>query len=102
MAIKTSLLQQGEQLRQSIKNNAEQGTAAHPRTNIIKKEDISIRKNSVIPSYNKEIENMSAIERLKYEYGVEKNIVLTKENVQQNRELIENYIQYFSVYPDSE
>lgn len=102
MAIRSSLLQKGEQLRQSINNNTKQDSAAHPRSKIDENADISIQKNSVIPSYNKEIENMTAIERLKYEYGVEKNIVLTKENVQQNRELIEKYIQYFSAYPDSE
>lgn len=90
----------GEQLRQSIDNNNKQGAAAHPRPKNDKITDNSIQKNFVIPSYNKEIEKLSAIERLKYEYGVEKNIVLTKENIQQNRNLLEKYMQYFSVYPD--
>ncbi len=92
-------LQRGEQLRQKLEQGAEQGLAAHPRENR-KIENKNIQKNSVISSYDKEIENLSSIERLKYEYGVEKNIVLTKDNVQANRELIEKYMEYFSSYPD--
>ena len=92
-------LQRGELLRQNLKNNAEQNLEAHPRPNK-KIEEKNIQKNSVISSYDKEIENLSSIDRLKYEYGVEKNVVLTKENIQQNRDLIEKYIEYFSTYPD--
>ena len=97
---KSTRVQRGEQLRQSLNESAEQGTAAHPRPKNDKIGDISVQKNSVLTSYNKEIENMSSIERLKYEYGIEKNVVLTKEKVQENRELIQKYMQYFSVYPD--
>lgn len=97
---KSTRVQRGEQLRQSLNESAEQGIAAHPRPKNDKIGDISIQKNSVLTSYNKEIENMSSIERLKYEYGIEKNVVLTKEKVQENRELIQEYMQYFSVYPD--
>lgn len=104
MAIKLNRLQQGEQLRQNLLNSAAQDLAAHPRPKN-ENEEIqknSMKKNSVISSYNKETEKMSSIERLKYEYGLEKNVVLTKDNVELNRELIEKYVQYFSAYPDSE
>lgn len=97
---KSTRVQRGEQLRLSLNESAEQGIAAHPRPKNDKIGDISVQKNSVLTSYNKEIENMSSIERLKYEYGIEKNVVLTKEKVQENRELIQEYMQYFSVYPD--
>ena len=93
-------LERGEQLRQNLLNNNEQNSAAHPRSKNKENTDIFIKKNSVISSYDKEIENLSPIERLKYEYGVEKNVVLTKENIEKNRELIEKYMEYFSVYPD--
>lgn len=93
-------LERGEQLRQNLLNSNEQNSAAHPRSKNKENTDIFIKKNSVISSYDKEIENLSPIERLKYEYGVEKNVVLTKENIEKNRELIEKYMEYFSVYPD--
>ena len=92
-------LQRNELMRQNIEQNSTQGSSAHPRPDR-KIEEKNIQKNSVISSYDKKIENLSSIDRLKYEYGVEKNIVLTKDNVEQNRELIEQYMDYFSVYPD--
>ena len=42
------------------------------------------KKNTVISSYDKEIENLSSIEKLKYEYGIEKNVVLSRDNVNKN------------------
>ena len=95
-------LQRNELVRQNLEQGTIQGLAAHPREN---KNDEEIQKNSsgknsVLPSYNKQIENLSSIERLKYEYGVEKNVVLSRENVEKNRELLEKYMEYFSVYPD--
>ena len=95
---KQNRLQKGEQLRQQLETAASQGTQSHQRTQEIG--DISNKKNNVISSYDKEIENLSSIERLKYEYGIEKNVVLSKNNVEENRELIEKYIEYFSTYPD--
>lgn len=95
---KQNRLQKGEQLRQQLETAASQGIQSHQRTQEIG--DISNKKNNVISSYDKEIENLSSIERLKYEYGVEKNVVLSKNNVEENRELIEKYIEYFSTYPD--
>ena len=95
-------LQRNEQMRQSLEQGTIQGLAAHPKENKIDEEiqKNSSGKNSVIPSYNKQIENLSSIERLKYEYGVEKNVVLSRENVEKNRQLLEKYMEYFSVYPD--
>ena len=95
---KQNRLQKGEQLRQQLESASSQGTSAHSRTQEIG--DISNKKNITISSYDKEIENLSSIERLKYEYGVEKNVVLSKDNVENNRELIEKYMEYFSAYPD--
>lgn len=66
----------------------------------IKKENIFIEKNSVLSSSSIEMEKLGAIDRLKREYGIEKNVVLTKENVEENRQLIEKYIEFFSAYPD--
>lgn len=51
-----------------------------------------------VPSYNKEPQ--TPIARLKDKYGVEKNVTLSRENVEANRELLEKYVQYFSAYPD--
>ena len=84
-------LQRNELVRQNLEQGTIQGLAAHPKENKIDEEiqKNSSGKNSVLPSYNKQIENLSSIERLKYEYGVEKN-----------RELLEKYMEYFSVYPD--
>ena len=95
-------LQRNELVRQNLEQGTIQGLAAHPRENKIDEEiqKNSNGKNSVLPSYNKQIENLSSIERLKYEYGVEKNVVLSRENVEKNRELLEKYMEYFSVYPD--
>lgn len=98
---KQTRLQRGEQLRQGIIQSAAQDLAAHPRPKVNEINEKNVKKNSVISSYDKEIENLSSIERLKYEYGIEKNVVLTKENVQSNRGLIEKYMQYFTVYPDT-
>ena len=95
---KQNRLQKGEQLRKQLESASSQGTSAHSRTQEIG--DISNKKNITISSYDKEIENLSSIERLKYEYGVEKNVVLSRENVEKNRELIEKYMEYFSAYPD--
>lgn len=97
---KSTRLQRGEQLRQSIENTAD--FVAHPRPKYkdVEINEKNIQKNSVISSYNKEIENLSSIERLKYEYGVEKNVVLTKDKVENIRDLIEKYVQFFTVYPD--
>ena len=105
MAISTyqsTRLQRNEQMRQNLEQGTIQGLAAHPKENKIDEEiqKNSNGKNSVLPSYNKQIENLSSIERLKYEYGVEKNVVLSRENVEKNRELLEKYMEYFSVYPD--
>ena len=105
MAISTyqsTRLQRNEQMRQNLEQGTIQGLAAHPKENKIDEEiqKNSSGKNSVLPSYNKQIENLSSIERLKYEYGVEKNVVLSRENVEKNRELLEKYMEYFSVYPD--
>ena len=101
---KSTRVQRGELLRQNLEQSAKQNIAAQGKLQNaqqnVKKEEIFIEKNSVLSSYNKEMEKLNAIDRLKYEYGIEKNVVLTKENVQQNRELIEKYIQFFSVYPD--
>lgn len=97
-------IEKGKQLRQNLENSADQGLAALDFKKL-QEEDLKIqektaKKNVVIPSYIKEMENLTAIERLKKEYGIEKNVILTKENVEQNRELIEKYVQYFTVYPD--
>ena len=91
-----------EQMRQNLEQGVIQGVAAHGKMkrDEFEKEDFSNKKNNVIPSYNKEIENLSSIERLKYEYGVEKNVVLSRENIDKNRELIEKYMEFFSAYPD--
>lgn len=101
---KSTRVQRGEQLRQSLENGAKQDLAPQ-KFNLneqqnIKKENIFIEKNSVLNSYNIEMEKLSAIDRLKREYGIEKNVVLTKENVELNRELIEKYVEFFSAYPD--
>ena len=92
-------LQRNELVRQKLEQGVVQGLEAHPKQNE-KIQNFSDGKNSVLTSYNKEIENLSSIERLKYEYGVEKNVVLSRENVEKNRELLETYMEYFSVYPD--
>jgi hypothetical protein len=102
MAIRQSQLQKGEQLRQNLLNSSTQNFAAHKKQKDEQIQKKSMEKNIVIPSYNREIENMSSIERLKYEYGIEKNVVLTKDNVQKNRELIEKYTQFFTAYPDKQ
>lgn len=99
---RSTRLERGEQLRQALIDSSAQDIAAHPKPKN-ENEEIqknSMKKNSVISSYNKEIENMSSIERLKYEYGLEKNVVLTKDNVELNRDLIEKYIEFFSTYVD--
>lgn len=93
-------LSQKENAVKAIANPQIEGIAAHPRPDKLETQKNSIEKNTTISSYDKEIQNLSSIERLKYEYGIEKNIVLTKENVESNRELIEKYTQFFSVYPD--
>ena len=93
-------LQRNELVRQGIENGVVQGMEAHSREENDKIENFSSGKNSVLTSYNKQIENLSCIERLKYEYGVEKNVVLSRENVEKNRKLLEKYMEYFSVYPD--
>ena len=92
-----------EQMRQNLEQGPIQGMEAHERptrAEIAQKSDKNNVKNNVISSYDKEIQNLSSIERLKYEYGVEKNVVLSRDNVEQNRELIEKYMEYFSAYPD--
>ena len=93
-------LSQKEYAVKAIANPQIEGIAPHPRPDKLETQKNSIEKNTTISSYDKEIQNLSSIERLKYEYGIEKNIVLTKENVESNRELIEKYTQFFSVYPD--
>lgn len=92
-----------KKLRQSLENTAKQDLMPQKvelNQQHAEREEIFIEKNSVLSSYSKEIEKLKAIDRLKYEYGIEKNVVLTKENVELNRELIEKYVQYFSAYPD--
>jgi len=91
-------VERGKQLRQNLENSAKQDLAPVEKKNW-EDENISIEKNSIIPSYIKE-RNISSIELLKEEYGVEKNVILSRENVEKNRELIEKYIEYFSAYPD--
>ena len=94
-------LARNEQLRKNLEQGTIEGIAAHTRN--VEQEKIanfSSKKNNVISSYNKEIENLSSIDRLKYEYGVEKNVVLSRENVEKNRELIEKYMEFFASYPD--
>ena len=54
----------------------------------------------LVPEFAKQTRKVSAIDRLKQEYGIEKNVVLTQENVQKYRELIEKYISFFTAYPD--
>ena len=88
-----------EQMRKNLESGVVQGVEAHPKQNE-KIQNFSDRKNSVLTSYNKEVENLSSIERLKYEYGVEKNIVLSRENIEKNRKLLETYMEYFASYPD--
>lgn len=101
---KQTRLERGKQLRQSLEDGVNQDFAALDK-NKLREEDFqnqekNIEKNLVIPSYSREMENLNAIERLKKEYGIEKNVVLTKENVENNRELIEKYIELLSSYPD--
>ena len=94
-------LARNEQMRQSLEQGVVQGIAEHKQnTEQEKIANFSSEKNIVISSYNKEIENLSSIDRLKYQYGVEKNVVLSRENVERNRELIEKYIEFFASYPD--
>ena len=99
-------IERGKLLRQSLENNTKQDFLPQ-KVNLneqqnIKKENIFIEKNSVLSSSSIEMEKLGAIDRLKREYGIEKNVVLTKENVEENRQLIEKYIEFFSAYPDSE
>ena len=97
-------IERGKQLRQSLEDSVNQDFAALDKNKLREKDfqnqEKNIEKNLVIPSYSREMEKLSAIERLKKEYGIEKNVVLTKENVQNNRELIEKYVGFFSAYPD--
>ena len=97
-------IERGKLLRQSLENNTKQDFLPQ-KVNLneqqnIKKENIFIEKNSVLSSSSIEMEKLGAIDRLKCEYGIEKNVVLTKENVEENRQLIEKYIEFFSAYPD--
>lgn len=97
-------IERGKQLRQNLENSAAQDLSPLDHKKL-REEDLKIQqknieKNSVISSYSREMKNLTAIERLKKEYGIEKNIVLTKENVEVNRELIEKYVEFFSAYPD--
>lgn len=95
--------QRAEQLRQSIEQGPVEGIAAHERPTrlqMLQNGDKNVEKNSVISSYDREIENLSSIERLKYEYGIEKNVVLSRDNVDKNRKLIEKYMEFFASYPD--
>mgnify|MGYP003309480849 CR=1 FL=1 len=90
-------IERGKQLRQSLEDGANQDFVALDKNKLreedFKNQEKNIEKNLVIPSYSREMEKLSAIERLKKEYGIEKNVVLTKENVQNNRELIEKYVE---------
>ena len=97
-------IERGKLLRQNLENNTKQDFLPQ-KVNLneqqnIKKENIFIEKNSVLSSSSIEMEKLGAIDRLKREYGIEKNVVLTKENVEENRQLIEKYIEFFSAYPD--
>lgn len=97
-------IERGKLLRQNLENNTKQDFLPQ-KVNLneqqnIKKENIFIEKNSVLSSSSIEMEKLGAIDRLKHEYGIEKNVVLTKENVEENRQLIEKYIEFFSSYPD--
>ena len=97
-------IERGKLLRQNLENNTKQDLLPQ-KVNLneqqnIKKENIFIEKNSVLSSSSIEMEKLGAIDRLKREYGIEKNVVLTKENVEENRQLIEKYIEFFSAYPD--
>ena len=99
-------IERGKQLRQNLEDSVNQDIAALDKNKLheedFRNQEKNIEKNLVIPSYSREMENLNAIERLKKEYGIEKNVVLTKENVENNRELIEKYVEFFSAYPDSE
>ncbi len=97
-------IERGKLLRKNLENNTKQDFLPQ-KVNLneqqnIKKENIFIEKNSVLSSSSIEMEKLGAIDRLKREYGIEKNVVLTKENVEENRQLIEKYIEFFSAYPD--
>lgn len=92
-----------EQMRQNLEQGPVEGIAAHQRPTklqILQTENKNIEKNSVLSSYDKEVQNLSSIEKLKYEYGIEKNVVLSRDNVEKNRTLIEKYMEFFSSYPD--
>lgn len=92
-----------EQMRQNLEQGPVEGIAAHQRPTklqILQTENKNIEKNSVLSSYDKEVQNLSSIEKLKYEYGIEKNVVLSRDNVEKNRALIEKYMEFFSSYPD--
>lgn len=65
-----------------------------------KKEYEREKYKGLVPEFVKQTRIMNAVDRLRQEYGVEKNVVLTQENVRENRELIEKYISYFTAYPD--
>ena len=97
-------IERNKQLRQSLENSSKQDLLPQKivlnEQQNIKKENIFIEKNSVLNSSNIEMEKLGAIDRLKREYGIEKNVVLTKENVEENRTLIEKYVEFFSAYPD--
>ena len=43
---------------------------------------LSNLKKNAVKTIDKEIQNFSSIEKLKYEYGVEKNVVLSIENIE--------------------
>ena len=96
-------LARNEQMRKNLEQGVIQALEPHERPDnaeLAKKNEKNILKNSVISSYDKEIQNFSSIEKLKYEYGVEKNVVLSRDNVEKNRELIEKYMEFFAAYPD--
>ena len=70
-----------KKLRQSLENTAKQDLMPQKvelNQQHAEREEIFIEKNSVLSSYSKEIENLKAIDRLKYEYGIEKMLYSQK------------------------
>jgi len=66
----------------------------------IVKEPKKTKNLSVVPSSTLEGLGLSPVNRLKKQYGIDKNVLLTKDNVEQNRELIEKFASFFTAYPD--
>lgn len=79
------------------------------RTTVLDKTKMSPRQRKeyerdkyrgTIPRFAERTRSSNPIDRLREEYGVEKNVILTQENVLEHRALIEKYISFFTAYPD--